>query len=709
MTPRADRTLAGAVLALFTLPALSAGPVRGQAEAEPRPHEEAARTPPTSADWDSPPTLDIVRRAIEARRHAYADSSLEAFRADVEGHVYFIGRFRGEDEVIRADQVALDVRWQAPDRAFQTIVGRRHEVRLPTDIRYHIDHLSLVLDNFGDRIRLGDGDEVWNVLHPAAEGALDVYEYRLADSLEIRLRDRAARVFEVEVRPRDPERPGVVGSLFVDRASGAIARMRITFTRASYRDPELDRIVLDLRSGLWEGRYWLPAEQDLEITRSLSWFDFPVETVIRTRLEVLEYRLGEGPGFTLAPGERVASLPTPSLAAYDGWHRSLWEGPLAEGERSDEELQRAVRGAGRLVRQRALAGDGPLQLSLPDASSGLRARRAEGLLVGAGGAARLDDRTRLSLWGGYASGTERPAARLALEREAGPWRAGLEARLRALEDVGTRAASGVLQTLALAMEGEDYTDPFFEDGARLSLGREWSGARLDAGISVRRQRSAALAMEAIWFGSGPLRPIRPIDEGELVALDARLALPLGRALGAAWEASAAGEAATAAIGSFGFSRLTLGLRAERDRLGSPWGWSSEVLIGFGGGDLPTQRLFLLGGRGTLPGTPFRPWAGDRVALWRGEVSRRVWDPWVRVRLLGAAGATELTGVGAPAAARFGAVETPGARAAAGLGLGLFYDLLRIDLVHALDRGTGAEGDGAWTLLISVDPMLHGVF
>ena len=86
---------------------------------------------------------------------------------------------------------------------------------------------------------------MWNVLHPAASGARGFYEYRLADSLEIRIQGRRSRVFELEVRPRDPRSPGAVGSVFVDRESGAIARMRFTFTKASYRDPELVSIVLD--------------------------------------------------------------------------------------------------------------------------------------------------------------------------------------------------------------------------------------------------------------------------------------------------------------------------------------------------------------------------------------------------------------------------------------------------------------------------------
>ncbi len=257
--------LFSSALALWALGGGALAPLDGQERPRPAPPVVADSGP--SEAWNAPVAHAIAARAIEARAHVYADTSLRAFEATAQGHVYFLAGFQGEREVVRADQIALDVRWQAPNRALQTIVGRRHEIRLPTNIRYHIDHLSLVLDNFGDRIQLGDGDEVWNVLHPAAPGAPEFYDYRLADSLEIRIRDRAVRVFELELRPRDAADPGAVGSMFVDRESGAIARLRVTFTAAAYRDPDLVRIVLDLRSALWEGRYWLPAEQDLEITR----------------------------------------------------------------------------------------------------------------------------------------------------------------------------------------------------------------------------------------------------------------------------------------------------------------------------------------------------------------------------------------------------------------------------------------------------------
>ena len=76
-------------------------------------------------------------------------------------------------------------------------------------------------------------------LHPAAAGAPGFYDYRLSDSSAIRLPGQAepVRVFEVQVRPRDPARPALIGSIFVDRRRGDIVRMAFTFTAASYVCP----------------------------------------------------------------------------------------------------------------------------------------------------------------------------------------------------------------------------------------------------------------------------------------------------------------------------------------------------------------------------------------------------------------------------------------------------------------------------------------
>ena len=658
--------------------------------------------------WNSEAALLLIDRAIEARRHAWADSSLQRFRAHVQGHVYYLGDIFGERHVIRADQLALDVRWQNPDRTMQTIVGRRHELRLPTTVVYHLDHLFLILDNFGDRIRLGDGHEIRNVLHPAADGARTFYEYRLADSLEIRVRDRTARVFELEVRPREPTDAGAVGSLFVERETGAIARMRLTFTPAAYRDPQIVRLVVDLRSALWEGRYWLPDEQDLEITRSLPWFDFPLETLIRTRFRVLDYDFDEEAPFSLGPGQLIYSYRDEELARFDEWEGSLYGGPL-EGGSAESDLEGAVTNARRLLRRQALQGGRRWQLALPNVSGGIRARRSEGLFVGAGGTYLPNDLTRVAFRGGQAIGEGRPQTSLGLQRRLGQVELEVDGWLRARRDAGPTVATGALQTVALLADGDDYEDPYFATGGRIGIVRHGGLVGWRLGASLERHRSADLVVGTELFGDRPLRPVRRVDEGKLARLDAGLLVELGRGLGARWALEVGGEAATRGVGDFGYTRATAAVRAARQSPDGAWDWASGVEFGVAGGEVPAQRLFLLGGRGSLPGYEFRGWGGDRMALWRAEVSRAIASPWVRLRTIGAVGWAGLGRAGEDAARRFGVSGSEGLRASAGLGLGLFYDILRLDVMRSLRGDPSREGSaGNWVLLLSVDPRFRGI-
>lgn len=693
---------AGAVAALAAF-CLASGTGAQEISAAPATTPQAG----VSDGWDSEAALLLIERAVDARRHAWADSSLERFRADVQGHVYYLGDIFGERHVIRADQLALDVRWQHPDRSMQTIIGRRHERRLPTTIEYHLDHLFLVLDNFGDRIRIGEGLEVRDVLHPAAAGAREFYEYRLADSLEIRIRDRTARVFELEVRPRETTAAGVVGSLFVERETGAVARMRLTFTPAAYRDPQIVRLVIDLRSALQEGRYWLPDEQEIEIARSLPWFDFPLQTLIRTRLRVLDYEFDEEALFSLGPGQLIYSYREEELARFDGWEDPLYGGPIEEGS-ADGDPARAVADARELLRRQTLLGGRRWQLALSNASGGIRARRSEGLFLGAGGAWQPNDLTRISFGGGFAVGEARPQASLGLGRRLGEVEVAVDGWLRTRRDVGPPAGAGLLRTLALLARGEDYEDPYLTTGGRIGIARHVGSVRWRVGASFERHRSAGLVVATGPFGDRPLRPVRPVDEGELARLDAGVTVRLRSGSGVGWMLDVAGEGAANGVGDFGYTRATLALRA-RGSPGGAWNWASGVEFGLAGGELPVQRLFLLGGRGSLPGYEFRGWGGDRLALWRAEVSRAVASPWVRLRAVGVAGWAGLGRAGEGAARRFGVGGSEGLRASAGLGLGLIYDILRLDVMRGLrgDPSPGGSG-GHWVLLLSVDPRFLGI-
>src|SRR3990170_1331048 len=125
--------------------------------------------------WNDSATTALIARAAARRASAEADTGLRDFEARAHGFVFFLGQL-GEGlaappRLIKADQLALEVYWKAPGRSKQRIVGWRDRRDLPTDIQYHRDHLGIVTNGFGNRIRIGEGDEVRDVPHPLAPGA----------------------------------------------------------------------------------------------------------------------------------------------------------------------------------------------------------------------------------------------------------------------------------------------------------------------------------------------------------------------------------------------------------------------------------------------------------------------------------------------------------------------------------------------------------
>jgi len=230
--------------------------------------------------WDSPAVRELVARAIARRSAALADTGLKNFSARAHGFVFFLGQIgEGLSEpprLIKADQLELQVYWKAPNLSRQRIIGWRDRMDLPTDIAYHRDHLGIALNNFPDRIRLGEGDEVRDVPHPLAPNGPALYEYALQDSLAIRLPDRDIWVYEVAVRPRDYRAPRLVGSIFLDTDLADLVRMAFQFTRPAYLDPQLEDITVAIENSLWAGRYWLPYRQEIAIRRRFTWLDFPV-------------------------------------------------------------------------------------------------------------------------------------------------------------------------------------------------------------------------------------------------------------------------------------------------------------------------------------------------------------------------------------------------------------------------------------------------
>lgn len=642
--------------------------------------------------WNSPRALALVAAARDVRQASVEDTTLRSYRARARGFVYFFLDRTDEEEqtLIKADQIALDVFWEAPNLTRQRIVGMRDEERLPTNIHYHLDHLTVVQDDFQDLIRMGDGDEVAAVIHPAAPGAGTLYDYRLADSVSLTYAglDEPVRVYQVQVRPRDVERPGVVGTLYLDRRTGAIVRMAFTFTPASYVDPYLDYIRVSLDNGLWLGRHWLPYRQEVELRRELPQLDFMAGSVIRGRWEVGGYAFNEDIPSFIVRGPRVSAAPVARRRAFD-FDEPLYADLRDQGLGPSPELEEIRRQARSMAVDHALGGLGPLRLHLSSVSDVIRRNRVEGWAFGAGFTLR-EGTGPLRLLGGYALAADRPWFRGEFRTPLGGATLSAVGRWNDLRDVGPwPGASGVVNTLA-TLGGRDYTDLYWTRGVTLS--GEWRpGAtdrhRLALGVQVERHGSAALNVDD---DNTVFRPVLPIREGTLAAAFAEWRLPdTGRGLfaGARLEGGDLG-------GAYGRADL---------RLGWSWtgpAWEVERWIaldaGVTSGGAPAQHLYLVGGRTTLPGFDFRGAVGDRYALARGFLRRSLVEPWISLRATGAAGWTELGNRSVPAG--WAGDPSPGLRGSLGFGADLLWEVIQLDVARGLP-------DGDWTFFVSISPRL----
>src|SRR5438477_6875264 len=150
-------------------------------------------------EWNDPRTRALVEAATQRRAKQIADTALASYKAIAHGYLTFLAQlgegFTEPPKIVKADELALEVYWQAPNQSKQIIMGRRDTLLLPTDIAYHRDHLGIVQNNFPNLIRIGEGDEVRDVPHPVSSRGPALYDYALTDSFAIGSGAQRIRVY----------------------------------------------------------------------------------------------------------------------------------------------------------------------------------------------------------------------------------------------------------------------------------------------------------------------------------------------------------------------------------------------------------------------------------------------------------------------------------------------------------------------------------
>jgi len=596
----------------------------------------------SAQSWDDPATLALVDRAI-ARRQAAEAGGLRHYRAEARGMVFFLAQV-GPDpaaapRLVKADQLRVEVYWEAPNRSKQIISAWRDQAWLPTDLRYHRDHLGIVTNDFGPVIRLGDGDEVRDVPHPLSAGGRALYDFAPSDSLAITTPGGVVRVQGVTVRPRDAGAPRAAGTLYLDGASGALVRFQFSFTAAAYRQADLEGIEVLLENALFatgtggEARQgsWLPWRQEIEIRRRTAWLEFPYRTTIRGRWELTDYDFETPhPAGTFAGGA-YGGIRAPTTA--EGW-----EEPLdAAVERELGGMRRADLEA---VRRDVLAQLGPRAAPRPPARPAIgslselaRVNRVQGLALGAGlSLSPSGSRATFRPTVGYGTSNHRVTGGLEVTIRGDRSEVSLGAAREVRDLSEWPSISGVLNSVMAQEGGHDFGDYVQADRVAVTW-RQAIGGDLRLGLAAVSEDPDSLAVAAV-PSSGAYRANPALGGPRRISGRLRISRQLPVTPLAGFGFALEGEAG-GGEGGRGFGRMTLEV-AGRAAAG-PGHLGLIGRFGIGSDHLPAHRSFVLGGRGTLVGAPYRAWGGRRMAWGRAEWRLPVGGPEARIGGLASTG------------------------------------------------------------------------
>ena len=653
----------------------------------------AAAAPLAAQQWNAPDALALANAGVERRREAQADSSLGRYRTRAHGLVFFLAQVGEEGlseppRLVKADELQVEVYWRAPNESKQRILGWRDGTFLPTDISYHRDHLGIVTNNFGDLIRIGEGDEVRDVPHPLSAAGLELYDFAVTDSVSVEGAGGSIRLRALAVRPKDFSRPLVIGTLFLDAATSQLVRFRFSFTASAYLDRQLEDITITLQNSLWDERYWLPYRQEVEIRRRFSWLEFPARGIIRGRWEIDDYDLNADVADAVFAGPPIAGLRRP------GGADSLFDRPLADaiaeaGRPLDAQDMAATRAEiERYVGRRSLSGLPASRLGGGGLSDFVRVNRAQGLALGAAAVLglrkdRLDLRPFIGI--GTADGRVTGGARLTFASGATRLFASASRQVRDFSDLPVTAPA--VNSLTAQEFGDDYGDWLLLDEATAGVQRRL-GSRYGIELAGAMERSRSLDVEAS-PANGEYRP------NPAFGADAYRIGRLSVTRGSGGSVAARGDlhGALRLEGGTGPTDYLRGaLEARWTRSFGPSALAGRLYGVAGTRGMPAYRAMAIGGRGTLVGEPFRAFGGRRALVAHAEWRFEVPAPAIPLGSFASTGATAtlapFAAVGWAGGEASGMPWDPdgGARPVAGVALELFMRLIRVEAGVAIRTG-----------------------
>ncbi len=647
--------------------------------------------PPLNAqEWNDPATTELVARAIARRVGGGSDSGggLARYQTTAHGFVFYLVQagsgLSAPPHLARADELKVEVYWEAPGRSKQTIRGWRNGAFLPSEMYYHRDHLGIVTNNYGDLIRLGDGDEVRDIVHPLSVPGRAAYDFALTDSLRIRANALEVSVHVVQVRPRDSTQPRVVGSLYLDVRTGELIRFSFTFTPSAYLESSIEDITVVLEHALHGGHFWLPWRQEIEIRRRTAGLGFPLRGVIRTRWEIGEYTFNEQVVPRELSGDAIAGLQKP------GGPDSLWTVPFekalagAAAPVTYQDLD-AVRVAfGKVVAGRVLSGLPAAQVALESVSDLFRVNRVQGIRLGVGARWALrGPHFNLHPSIGYGTSDHRWNYTMEVQAPRGPTDFALTVSRQIRDFSDTPAISPLLNSFLAQEWGHDHGDYVLAQRIAGEITHRLS-SRTRFRAEVAREQTTSVGTTAS-PARGTYEPNPDLGAGTYY---------VGRLLAERTEAGVLGQSewsgrvmVEAGTGPAGYGRAAFRLGWVR-----PFGSHAlavEMEGGSGTAELPRYRGFVFGGRGTLPGEGYRAFGGRTIALARAEWRIEVPVPSLRLGTFATTGPTAMLapfiGLGWAGRAQPGVpwVGSAGVRPVVGVAGEFFMHLIRLEAGWAL--------------------------
>lgn len=327
--------------------------------------------------------------ADAARVNSRIPQLLLAYRARIESEMSLVVLDSGGVErTVQLEQVASDVRWRAPDRYDQRVIGYREQSVGPMFSLMSFFGGWTIPTLYGNRLQLGvtsasDPNTSATVMgqslaiHPLAPNRDTYYLYEGGDTaVTLVSNGRQIPIVSVRVTPR-PNAPGdailFYGEMYLDADWKQIVRMRgrlvevhggkVTIKAGSRLPGVSGASFVELVNSEVNGQYWLPAFQRTEIEGRIGLFgDF--RSILRIVSRFNDYRVNDSTwnGPEAPPGVRH-NLSFASAASQERFHD--WENPIGAassdvyyGQFNDlapQEWRDTQSGAGARFRPRSLA------------------------------------------------------------------------------------------------------------------------------------------------------------------------------------------------------------------------------------------------------------------------------------------------------------------------------------------------------------------